>query len=190
MNLTQKNAQESLDTIKDVMAQTRKSIASTQAGPLLVLWGLIWMIGFAVSHFFSDVGGITFLGLDIAGIAVTFVIVLLSRKHIKADAIKNLAWRVLFFWIALSLYAGIWLLILAPSSSLRIWTFITTIPMFAYVVMGLWLESKFLVWVGIGVTVVAIIGYYMFPDIYLLWMALLGGGALVSTGMYIRIRWR
>jgi len=57
-----------------------------------------------------------------------------------------------------------------------------------WVAMGL-LLSFVSVWWGLALTVLALIGYFLLPDIFYLWMAILGGGGMIALGLYIRLRW-
>ena len=61
--------------------------------------------------------------------------------------------------------------------------------MFAYVIMGLWLD-RFLLWLGVLVTVTTLIGFFFAPHYFFLWAAAAGGGSLVVSGAFIRKFWR
>ncbi|MHC4618242.1 MAG: hypothetical protein ACYTEQ_10870, partial [Planctomycetota bacterium] len=63
--------------------------------------------------------------------------------------------------------------------------------MFAYVVTGFWVD-RVLLWLGVVVTLVILFCFYLFLSHPAFWlsMALLGGGTLAGTGLYIRLRWR
>jgi hypothetical protein len=61
--------------------------------------------------------------------------------------------------------------------------------MFAYVVTGLWLEH-FMVWLGLVVTALTVIGLFLLPSYFYIWMAVVGGGTLAGTGLFIRNRWK
>ena len=60
--------------------------------------------------------------------------------------------------------------------------------MFGYVVLGLWIDTIFL-WIGLGVSALAVIGYVATPDLFYVWMAVLGGGALFASGVRIQRTW-
>jgi hypothetical protein len=45
------------------------------------------------------------------------------------------------------------------------------------------------VWPGLIITALALIGYFLLPGIFYLWMAVLGGGGMIALGLYIRSRW-
>ena len=62
--------------------------------------------------------------------------------------------------------------------------------MFAYVILGLWLEARFLIWLGLAVTGLTAVGYFLLPSYFYLWMAPMGGGALFVTGWYVNRFWK
>jgi hypothetical protein len=39
------------------------------------------------------------------------------------------------------------------------------------------------------ITALALVGYFLLPGIFNLWMAILGGGGMIVLGLYIRSRW-
>ncbi len=45
------------------------------------------------------------------------------------------------------------------------------------------------VWWAVPITALALAGYFLLPDIFYLWMAILGGGGMIALGLYIRSRW-
>ena len=66
--------------------------------------------------------------------------------------------------------------------------FFATVGMFGYVVGGLWL-GRFLVILGLVVTVLILVGLYAIPQWFLIWMAFVGGGALVLSGVMVKRLW-
>ena len=60
--------------------------------------------------------------------------------------------------------------------------------MIGWIAMGL-LLSVTSIWWGVGITVLALLGYYLLPDFFYLIMAVLGGGGMIGLGLYIRSRW-
>ncbi|MHC4332328.1 MAG: hypothetical protein ACYSUV_01090, partial [Planctomycetota bacterium] len=85
----------------------------------------------------------------------------------------------------------IWLSILRPYRAIQMNAFICTVIMFAYVISGLWSKSYYMVWLGLFVTCITMTGLYLIPPrYYCLWMAPVGGGAFLVTGIYIRSSWK
>ncbi len=192
MNVSQEDARKSLTIIKTTSDHTRKVIASSYASGLLILWGLIWVVGFASVHFYPRRAGYIFNTLNAIGIVGT---ILICRKWphkvaTKTPASQNFFWRFLGLWFLLFAFALLWLLLLTPSRGIQVCAFFCTVAMFGYVVIGLWFGSYFMVWLGLTVTGLTFLGYYLFPDYFYLWMSPMGGGALLATGIYIRVCWR
>jgi len=186
------NAQESLAIVDDVIAQTRKAIASTYANPLLILWGVIWVVSFTAAHLYLDYAFHIFTAFSVVGGIGTFIIVRIfhTKSPIRGPISRKEGWHLFWFWILLFAYVLIWLAILAPFSGRQLNAVLSTASMFAYIVIGLWFCSYFMVWLGLAVTAMTLIGFYLLPHYYCLWMAFTGGGAILCTGLYIRFRWR
>ena len=187
---TQQSAQESLASIEQVMAQTRKAIASTYANPMLILWGILWVVSFAAAQFYLVYAHYIFWSMGAIGGIGSFIIGRNSRKRPFLKSSMRSGWRILLFWILLFVYAFIWLAILAPFNGLQLNAVFSTAAMFGYIVIGLWFRSHFMVWLGLAVTATTLTGFYFIPQYYCIWMAVTGGGAILCTGLYIRRRWR
>lgn len=196
MNISEEDAKDSLAEIQDVMRKTRRAIASSDASSLLILWGVIWFLGFLGTQFLSggtlritssiSIGsprvGFLWLVLDAAGFIITWWIV------VHAPIRSPLNRRIFWLWFLLFLYAIVWLALFWPWNPFQLGAFVATIPMFAYVVMGLWFDD-FLLWLGLAVTASIIIGFFLIQPYFWIWMAVAGGGSLAGTGLYIRKRW-
>ena len=63
------------------------------------------------------------------------------------------------------------------------------IPMFVYVVTGLLERDNYMLFLGLGVTAVTVLGFFAVPQYFYLWMAAFGGGALLITGLVTRRKW-
>jgi len=192
MNVSQKNARESLSAVQDVRVRTHRAIASAHANPLLILSGVLWIIAFTAAHFYLAYAFYIFLAMIVVGGIGTAVIcrIFHSKAPIKDVSSQKVGWRIALFWVLFFVYVTIWLFLLAPFTGLQCNAVISTAVMFAYVVIGLWFGSYFMVVLGLAVTVATLVGFYLLTDFYHLWMALMGGGALLGTGLYIRLRWR
>jgi hypothetical protein len=194
--VTKDEAAAALAEIDRVIEQTRKIISHGSASPVLLLWGVIWVVGFADTQFYPGSAGRVWMLLNVAGMAATFALTL-SRRSIKSPISK----LIFGSWCVLIGYGTLWLLLLAPwvmpgmtrahapPWGVRIPAFFCTVSMCGYVIMGLWL-SRFFLWVGLVVTAITVIGYYALPDWFYLWMAVFGGGSFLATGLFTRKYWR
>jgi hypothetical protein len=192
MNVSQKDAQASLSTVRDVTVRTQRAIASVYANPLLILWGMLWIIAYTTTHFYLSYAFHIFTAMAAVGGAGTAVICLVFhyKGPIQETSGPKLGWRITVFWVLLGVYIVIWLFLLVPFSGLQCNAFICTASMFAYIVMGLWFDSRFMIVLGLALTAATLVGFYILRDYYCLWMAIVGGGTILGTGLYIRLRWR
>lgn len=205
MHADAQEAQQDLETISETTNRTRRMIASAGGDRCFMLWGLIWMIGFLNCQFmpsFFDNHVVAVLGIQVvwlvlivAGIAGT---ILISRRF--APTRQPGGWRIGVFWWVLYAYAGLWVSLLFPfivvngyeqamQFSRHMGAISATIPMFAYVVMGLFLDH-YMVWIGLVITALTLFGLFFLPGLFWIWMAFAGGGMLFGTGIIVRRRWR
>jgi len=212
MEISSEEARESLAQAQDAAARTRKLLACRGADALFVVWGLVWFLGYLGTEFaprllaltkggevrgetvFWTVNGL-WLALIALGTAVSAA-VWKRRSPTKTDGGARFGW----FWLLLYVYVNFWIFLLwpfikveGPVESVRFWRHMgaigATVPMFAYVVMGLWLDH-FMIWIGLAITGLTVLGLFLVPAWFWIWMAVMGGGSLVSTGFLIRNRWR
>jgi hypothetical protein len=95
--------------------------------------------------------------------------------------------RMGLFWLLLFLYAFLWINTLQPRDHYQVNAFIATIPMFAYVVIGLWFDWRFMFWLGLIISGLIFLGFFLLhgsPWMWL-WMAVFGGGGLALSGLVI-----
>ena len=129
MDISEKEAQDSLDQIQAVATHTRKTIAASYDSVMLMMWGLIWILGFLGTHFFLRwVWWIWTVLCGIGGIA-TFLYSwrqFRSANPVKVPAAEKIGWRLFLFWTLLFVYISIWLSILKPDHGIQLNAFICT----------------------------------------------------------------
>lgn len=205
MNITQQDARNSLAQIEDTLTRTRNAIGQGASGGILIAWGVIWALGFSADQFAPNAAQPLWAGLVVVGSLASWICGARSRPRLKS----SVGARISLFWLVLFAYAALWFLLLhsesrpgrpglhfealngndAAAMRQQLGAFFATVPMFAYVVGGLWL-GRFFIWLGVGVTLLTVAGYFFMPDWFDLWMAVTGGGSLIVAGLYIRRVWR
>jgi len=193
MNVSKEDARASLSAIRDVSIQTERAAISAYVSPMLILWGTLWIIAFTVNYFYIEYAQHIFTATSIIGGLVTAIIfyrLFHSKAPFREEPSEHIGWRIAAFWILLYVYVITWLFMLAPHSGIQVNAFFSTAAMFACVVMGLWFRSAFMVVLGLVITGVTLVGFYILTSYYCLWMAIVGGGGLLGTGLYLKLRWR
>ena len=184
MSLSKAEAEDALGEIDRVIARTRRAVATGCCGGLLILWGVIWLLGFSASQFLPDHANYLWAALDSAGFLASWFLGARSQRSTRG----GFGLRIGLSWLALFLYATLWLFILRPSDWRFFGAYPATLAMFGYVLMGLWLD-RYLLWLGLAVTAASLLGILCVPDWFNLWMGVIGGGSLIAAGIHIRKSW-
>ncbi|MEJ2550994.1 MAG: hypothetical protein P8Z42_02170 [Anaerolineales bacterium] len=186
MNISREEAERSLQTIREVRAQIRTSIASGSVPFHMILWGVIWFFGYLCNHFLDvETGGRIWIVLAIGGSMASGIMGYRLGSRFRLPNSGRI-WQI---WVYFFLYVFLWIWVAWPLDAKQISLLIALYVMFAYVLLGLWLEP-IITRVGLAVSVLGLIGYWLLPDIFYLWMAILGGGTLFGSGIYILKKWK
>jgi hypothetical protein len=189
MNISPDEAQEALAAIQTMMQKTRRLISSSGAYIFLIVWGAIWLLGFSGSQFLSAaVAGYTWMGLDILGGILSAFFGIRMGRGVRSSSTITSGKRIAWFWLLLFLYCAAAIAVAWPADGKQLAMFIIFFVMVGWLAMGL-LLSFASIWSGLAITVLALIGYFLLPGIFYLWMAILGGGGMIALGLYIRSRW-
>lgn len=183
MDISAQEAEQSLEAIDQVRSQVQRMVA--QSAGYLILWGMVWMVGFLGSAFLAaEVANWLWLASIAVGAVGSWILGYRTGVRVRS----RVGLRIPLFWLTLFLYGALWIWLAQPIDANRYSLLIVTISMFGYVAMGLWLGGR-VAYVGLLVTLLAIAGYLLVPAYFNLWMALLGGGTLIGSGLYARRHW-
>ncbi len=173
-------AHESLEIVRQATELTRQAVARAGTGYMLIIWGIVWLVGFLGSQFLGEAQGYLWLVLDVFAVVGMAVVILKSRRQVRSAHGK----RIGIFWLALFVYGALIFWIAGPIRGNQYLLFITILVSFGYVVMGLWFSPP-LLYIGLGITALAMIGWQLIPAYLGAWLALVGGGGLIASGIFI-----
>lgn len=186
MNVSPEEARSALDAIREVEQRARHAIRLAGGGPILMIWGVAWLVGNLGSALLhgSEKGMLWTVVNSLGVISTGFVVARLGRR------VRNpVGPRIALLWFFLFLYGFMWIWKASPERASDIGFFASTIAMFGYVVLGLWIDLLFM-WIGLGVTALTVVIYLLAPEYFELLMGILGGSALFLSGAYIQKSWR
>lgn len=190
MNITPTEAEEALDAIQSTMNKTRRAISSSGSHAFLILWGFIWLSGFMSSHFLpGETAGHVWMWLDILGGVLSVVVGARMNRSVRSPALTATGKRIGWFWLLLFFYCAAAIGVAWPLDYMKIAMLITIFAMIGWMAMGLLLSFPSMIKWGLAITALALIGYFLLPDYFYLWMAILGGGGMIALGLAIRYRW-
>jgi hypothetical protein len=189
MNVSPSEAEEALASIQAMMIRTRRVISSSGAYLFLIIWGIVWLFGFLSSQFLpQDLSGYVWMGLDILGGILSAFLGIRMGRGVRSSTSTLSGKRIGFFWLLLFLYCTAAIAVSWSPDGKQMAMYIILFVMVGWTAMSL-LLSFFSVWPAVIITTLALVGYFLLPGIFNLWMAVLGGGGMIVLGLYIRSRW-
>jgi hypothetical protein len=177
-----KEAAFALSDINEIAHRVRQSTIYNLASLMLVMWGALTFAGYLASYSSPRIAGFAWIAVYVAGIAGTVVISAFNRARsgIRTFDIRMLAAFLLF--IAFGIFASVWIGHFTPR---QMGTFWPTYFMMVYTIVGLWVGPAFVA-IGLGITALTLIGYFLVGSWFDLWMAFVNGGGLILGGLWMR----
>lgn len=178
---------EASDTLRDIdQAQRRSSSAFgySMASPHLILWGVIWFVGYGLSYLERDWAGYWPV-LVILGFAGSSYIGWRMQAGCE-DQRRAFDWRfgatfLLIFAFVTALFA-----IMPPANGLQAAAFSPLFVGLIYGAIGLWTRAWRMLWLGLAVGGLTVVGYFYAQPWFLAWLAIVGGGSLILGGIWLR----
>jgi len=189
MNISPSEAEEALAAIQTVTQKSRRSLAGGGAYISLIITGIVWLVGFTGTQFLAGpVVAWIWIGVSALGsVAATFLGIQAGRRVRIASASVTRK-RIAAFWVLLVLFGAAGIAVARPADGKQLTVLVILFAMIGQMGMGLLLSFS-ATWWTVPMVALTLTGYFFFPDIYYLWMALIGGGTMIILGLYIRFRW-
>lgn len=189
MNITPDEAEEALAAINRMAQKTRRAIASSNAHISLITTGIVWLIGFMSAQFLTGkILVYIWIGLSVVGSILATVLNIRGSGRVHNPGAGATAKRIALIWLMLAIFCVAAILVAWPIDGKQLTVFIVLFVMIGYLMTGL-LLSYLSIWPGVIIIALMLAGYFLLPQYFFLWMALLGGGGMIALGIYIRSRW-
>jgi hypothetical protein len=176
---------EAAETLRDIEHAERHSASAfryQKASPHLFLWGVIWVIGYAFTYFRPKIWLIWVPLLAIGMVGSFWIERGVSPERSQAYA----GWRYVATLVALFLFITALFAILPPPSSAQAASLIPLLIALCYVLLGLWTRATRIALLGFALGALTVGGFFWLPQYFPLWMAGVGGGALILGGFWLR----
>ena len=176
MSLSPEQAAAALREIEQTRQRSLELVIYRHGGPILVIWGLIWIVGFAVNAMWPSYAAVVWAVLTLIGAVASWLI---SRGGNPGQNLRYVAsWAV---FLLLFYGAGP---ILAPQTTSQRAALAALLVAAAYALTGIWWLQRYL-WLGLALFAVTLFGFFFAPW-FELWMAVMGGGGLILGGLWLR----
>jgi hypothetical protein len=189
MKITQDEAEESLADIQRTTQRTRRSITGSGAHIFLIITGAIWLVGFLATQYLTgNIVPTIWIAASLIGSALAILLGTRMSKRVRGPSTPVYAARIGTFWLVLILFAIAIIAVARPTDAKQLTLIIILFAMLGQFAMGL-LLSFTSTWWALPISALALIGYFLLPEFFYLWMGVLVGGAMVGLGTYILLRW-
>jgi hypothetical protein len=191
MTLSPSQAAESLKQIEKTARTSASAYGYAHSSPYFVLWGMIWMVGYAGSDLIPEVTGhyrgvnYLWMALTVLGIVACFAIG--RRQHLGGDqsAGRRTGIRIFASFAVIYFFIGATFMVMRPANPLVSAAFVPLVVAMFYALTGVWKGLRFLV-AGMVLAALTLGGFFFLREHFLLWMAAVGGGSLVLVGFWLR----
>jgi hypothetical protein len=183
MNISPEEAQIALEDIRSATT-TARSVLNNYAY-FLVVWGVVWTLGFLACQFFAQWISWILIVMLVLGMIGSSLVGITQGGRVRMVPGSRMAFvntRLGMFYGVLYSFSVLWLF-LFPRTLLQVGMLWITLVMFGAIVEGIWLQQPVSIGLGIGVTVLSVIGYYLLPHYFWLWVAVFAGLPLIAMGI-------
>jgi hypothetical protein len=187
MNVSKDEAAAALVSVRAASLAARSAFRAHHGHYHLWLWGAVWIVMSLLAHLRGFDGIRLFPWISAAGIATSCVIGFLQSGQVRSpvDGRYFGALAAIVGFAAIAPFA-LGIRAISPEAS---FAYIALVTAQAYVVTGLWFDT-YMVWFGLLLAALVLIGLLVFTSIFWIWTAVFAGGAYIATGFYVRYFWR
>jgi hypothetical protein len=180
MRVSPEEASQALDQVAEAQARSETLYGYWRGAPHLILWGILWTAGFGLADVFPTHVTVIWSVVTPVGIAAGIVI---DRARDGEPASRD--WRFAIIALAFAAFFFATFSILKPHGIDQVSAFICLVVALVYVLMGLWFGLRYVLG-GMLVAALTLSGFFLLHSHFSLWMASVGGGALILTGLWLR----
>ena len=176
-------ALDDLKTIRQIMDRTQKA-AGGNGGWFMVIAGVMWIVGFTGNQFLSDEhAGWVWAVANVGGMLAMIWVGMRLARH---SGMSTPMWKPAFlFWIALGVFSGLLIWLFHVNGVNRVGLLILLVAAMGFVQIGALFQHWLIGATGILIAVLSIGAFLLFPVYFALSMAILGGGLLIASGLWM-----
>jgi hypothetical protein len=175
-------ASEALAEINEMTRRVRQSRIYNLASLMLVMWGALVFAGYLGSFLLPRYAGYFWIALNLAGVAGSFAI---SAVGYPRTGIRTFDVRMLIAFLLYFAFGFLCTSVLGQFTPRQMGAFWPIYFMLLYIIAGLWMGHAFVA-IGLGISALALVGYFFIGDWFDLWMAFVDGGGLMLGGLWMR----
>ena len=188
MTLDKTQAAQALADIDHSQRYSSSLYSYTRAAPYLIVAGLMWLTADLLMQFSSLSKTWIWPVVSLIGTAAFFAVATLQTRpesRAGAPARPGLFWRIVGVWLAVFAFMVATFTIYGLDDGRQQHSFIGVFFGCTSVAVGMFMGWR-IVAVGIALTALSLFGFFEVHEYYLAYMGLVGGGALILSGLWLR----
>jgi hypothetical protein len=195
--ISPQNANEILASVKNNQGRFNKDIEGSTVGPILILWGFLAFVGYVGTHFFLKYSPILWIVIGLIGYPVNaYLVAVRNKKKVRFKNKKSITRLkiITLIWISVYVFGLISVFVLRNDntfpSPLRIMTYTALLVVFAWFLIALTQWDKKIMLLCTLITALVLTGYFFFPSIISLWLAITLALPIFLVGLFSNPIWR
>lgn len=180
--IDRQQASDALSDINEIVGRVRQSRIYNLASLIMIMWGVLVFAGNVMTYLWPRSGGMIWIAIDVAGVLGSVAI---SALNYPRTGVRTFDGRMLLAFLLYGAFGFFFSVTLGHFTSRQLTTFWPLYVMMAYSIAGLWFGTAFVA-LGLGLSALILIGYFLVGDWFELWMAVVNGGGLVLVGLWMR----
>jgi hypothetical protein len=178
-----KEASAALSEINDMIQRVRQSSIYDLASQFMVVAGLYVTAGNLANFFAPGYSLVIWPAVNVLTVVTSAVV---SLFDFRRTGVRSFDARVLIVFVLFYAFGILCSLVLGHYGPRELGTFWPIYFMLFYCIGGLWFGRAFLA-IGLTITALTLIGYFFITSAaFLLWMAVVNGGGLIVSGLWMR----
>jgi hypothetical protein len=181
--IDRQQATEALADIDDIVQRVRQSQIYNSASWIMIWWGALVFAGNIANYFWPYYATFIWPAVNIAGIVGTLIISGLVHRR---TGVRTFDGRVFMAYLLFFAFGNLCAQVFGHYGPRELGAFWPIYFTLFYILAGLWFGRAFVA-IGLGITALTLIGYFFVDGaVFLLWMAVVNGGGLVLSGLWMR----
>lgn len=185
MTITKNDADAALRDAGAASEQSLTLFNYEMASPYLLLWGTLWVIAGIVAMLSPQHTDLGWLVVVTIGIIANGYLVAGDARRFPKDRERNEGLRFGATVAVLTAFLSMTFVVFAPVSGVEIQTFISLLIASLYMIFGFWTGIRLSV-IGAVLAVLVASAFFYTPAQFPLMVSILGGGALILGGLWMR----
>ena len=183
MTIDSKEASAALSDIKEMVQRVRQSRIYDIASQIMIAAGALVVAGNLANFVSPRHGAYIWITVNILNILIAAIIVMRGARRTGIHAFDYRVFAAFALFYAFGILCCNVLGHFGPREQGAFWPIYF---MLFYCIAGLWFGRAFIA-IGLAITVLTLIGYVFIAGAsFLLWMALVNGGGLILSGLWMR----